>query len=34
VFGEPLEVPRKVTDERRNALRNELKRRMMEINPE
>ncbi len=34
VFGEPLEVPRKVTDEQRSVLRNELNRRMMEINPE
>ena len=33
-FGEPLEVPRKATDEQRNELKNELKRRMMEINPE
>ena len=34
VFGEPLEVPRKVSDEQRNALKDELKRRMAEINPE
>lgn len=33
-FGEPLEVPRKATDEQRNALKDDLKRRMMEINPE
>lgn len=33
-FGEPLEVPRKVSDEQRTVLRDELKRRMMEINPE
>jgi len=33
-FGEPLEVPRKVRDEQRTVLRDELKRRMMEINPE
>ena len=33
-FGEPLEVPRKATDEQRNALKEDLKRRMMEINPE
>ena len=33
-FGEPLEVPRKATDEERNALKDDLKRRMMEINPE
>ena len=32
-FGEPLEVPRKATDEQRNALKDDLKRRMMEINP-
>ncbi len=34
VFGEPLAVPRKATDEQRSALRNELKRRMAAINPE
>ena len=33
-FGKPLEVPRKATDEQRNALKDDLKRRMMEINPE
>lgn len=33
-FGEPLEVPRKATEEQRNALKDDLKRRMMEINPE
>ena len=33
-FGEPLEVPRKATNEQRNALKDDLKRRMMEINPE
>ena len=33
-IGEPLEVPRKATDEERNALKDDLKRRMMEINPE
>ena len=33
-FGEPLEVPRKATDKQRNALKDDLKRRMMEINPE
>ena len=33
-FGEPLEVPRKATDEQRNALKDDLKRRMMEVNPE
>lgn len=33
-FGEPLEVPRKATDEQRNALKDDLKRRMMEINPD
>jgi len=34
VFGEPLAVPRKVTDVQRSALGEELKRRMEAINPE
>ena len=34
VFGEPLAVPRKVTDGQRSALGEELKRRMEAINPE
>ncbi|MDP6795878.1 MAG: lysophospholipid acyltransferase family protein [Verrucomicrobiota bacterium] len=34
VFGEPLLVPRKATDEQQSALREELKRRMEAINPE
>jgi len=34
VFGEPLEVPRKVSDGQRDALREELKRRMEAINQE
>jgi len=34
VFGNPLAVPRKVTQEQRNALKEELKRRMAQINPE
>ena len=34
VFGNPLAVPRKVTQEQRNALKEELKLRMAQINPE
>jgi len=34
VFGNPLTVPRKVTQEERNALKDELKQRMAQINPE